>query len=393
MSYQLQSSALPTRVLHIDSRDADRYLSNQVDNDDGSPTGFPLTSYYQYILNEPIEIPGNQRVLISLESATIPYSFYTIRYGVNDLIPLKMVDDDTDAFGKVNFVITPGNYTVYTLNDYLATEIPKATKDADTNWTNLYKDNFKLTISFDPDTAKNTFQIEPTDTAKNWSLYFDFDSEVLDVQEEYANVETGWRLGSHRIRYQASADPKLTTISQNVVDINGSIHGIYIRTNLVSTGTLDSQTGTFSNILSRVPINVASGGIIFSIPANNISRSMVDLRSINSLTIRLTDERNRTLDLNGLHFQLAILCEFVYAEKPQEVPKGALSEDGGHSYHYSVDGEDMENRIALYQKERAEQLEKQKEKERERRRRGPGRPRSVGRPREHNRPVGRPPKK
>ena len=123
--------------------------------------------------------------------------------------------------------------------------------------------------------------------------------------------------------------------SYNVVDISGSIHGVYVRTNLVSDGTLDTQSGTFSNILSRIPIEVNAGGIIFATPNNATHRSVVDLRSIDILTIRLTDERNRILDLNGLHFQVAIAIDFLYSKKKQSVPMGSLTlHNFGHSFHH-----------------------------------------------------------
>ena len=44
-----------------------------------------------------------------------------------------------------------------------------------------------------------------------------------------------------------------------------------------------------------------------------------------SLTIRLTDERNRILDLNGLHFQIAVAIDFVYAKKKLNVGMGSLT--------------------------------------------------------------------
>jgi len=128
-----------------------------------------------------------------------------------------------------------------------------------------------------------------------------------------------------------------------------------------------------------LPINVASGGIIFAMPSNNISRSIVDLRSINALTIRLTDERNRILDLNGLHFQLSILIEFVYAEKPVQASQGR---ELGSSF---LPQGDPKARIRAFQQKLAEQEEQRIQDQR----RGPGRPRRVGRPRE-KRPVGRP---
>ena len=52
--------------------------------------------------------------------------------------------------------------------------------------------------------------------------------------------------------------------------------------------SVDTQSGTFSNILSRIPIQVNAGGIVFATPNNATHKSIVDLRSIDTLTIRLT---------------------------------------------------------------------------------------------------------
>ena len=88
------------------------------------------------------------------------------------------------------------------------------------------------------------------------------------------NVETGFRPLNHKF-FSDSALAIRT--SQNVIDINGSIHGVYIRSNLVSKGTLDSQNGTLSNILARLPINVQSGSSFLepspSRPSRSCSRS------------------------------------------------------------------------------------------------------------------------
>ena len=85
MSYQLQVNAEPSKILYIDSRDATSYLSQRTFIDDnGNEITTNNTSYFQYQLTEKIEVPLNQRALISLNSATIPYSFYNIRNGINN---------------------------------------------------------------------------------------------------------------------------------------------------------------------------------------------------------------------------------------------------------------------------------------------------------------------
>ena len=48
-----------------------------------------------------------------------------------------------------------------------------------------------------------------------------------------------------------------------VADLYGSVHGLFIRTDLMQRNVLDSNTNSFGNILARVPIKVQSGGVIF----------------------------------------------------------------------------------------------------------------------------------
>jgi hypothetical protein len=361
MSYNLSSNTMSSKILYIDSRDADNYLATKLRGD--GITQVDLTSYFQYVLKENIEIPLNQRALISLNSATIPYSFYNIRLGINDILTATAKNTGSGAtIGPLDFTIPPGNYTAYSLADIIINQINNGNlQDAGNNIT------FALSMVFNTDTQKYQYTITTTE-ANPISLTFNFQDKDLISP----HIEMGFPANDFTF---TSGQP--TQNSQNVVDINGSIHGVYIRTNLVSTGTLDSQNGTFSNILSRIPINVQSGGIIFATPNNQTHRSIVDIRAINMLTIRLTDERNRILDLNGLHFQIAIAIDFIHAEKPVGREYGGLSEAGGGSYLVESDntsGKKIEiaRQNALLQ-EQVQMLE--------RNRRRVGRPRNVGRPR------------
>ena len=43
---------------------------------------------------------------------------------------------------------------------------------------------------------------------------------------------------------------------------------------------------------------------------------MVDLKSIQSIGIKLTDDTNRALDLNGGHWQVSLQIDYVYRKEP-----------------------------------------------------------------------------
>ena len=353
MGYSLETHAEPSRIIYIDSRDDSTYLATTIN-------GQPLNSYFQYILKEDLVCPANQRMLISLHSATIPYSFYNVRDGVNDIIRVK-IDHVGGGGSSTDIDIPRGNYNSITLAQVLETLIPASVPETIT-----------LEIDFDPDTNKFKFIFSST---TSYVYSFDF----ADTTQPFANLELGFRNElSQASASQVGSNYLGTITSSNVADLNGSIHGVYIRTNLVSKSTLDSQTGNFSNILERLPLNVQSGGILFHDSTGGTFKSIIDLRTINIVTIRLTDERNRILDLNGLHFQLAIQIDFVYAKKPIVAPEGANSENRGLSYSVNLSaGEESAQRL-LQGQQRFQQ--EQEEEARQSTRRGPGRPRRVGRP-------------
>lgn len=325
MSYVIPNNSKSSIILYLDSRDATSYLATKLETDsDGNDREVNLNSYFQYVLTENIEVPLNQRALVSLQSATIPYSFYNIRAGVNDTLIYEITDTVNDnSTGGQTITLRSGNYTAYSLADEI--------KNVINNTPAVGGVEYDFGMLYDSDKNKYLYSITNKTNSDQLRIDFFFANSI-----QSCNVEMGFAPLNHKIF--SDTDESLR-FSQNVIDINGSIHGVYIRSNLVSKGTLDSQNGTLSNILARLPINVQSGGIIFG--DHNHHKSIVDLKYINTITIRLTDERNRILDLNGLHFQVAIQIDFLYSKKPILIPTGGLSESGGSSFH----NEDKEKEI------------------------------------------------
>lgn len=355
MSYVIPENAMPSKVLYVDSRDAEKYLATNLQGD-------PIHSYFSYILKEPIEIPPNQRALISLHSATIPFSFYNIRLGVNDTIPVKVENITQGTTYSHTLTITPSNYTVYSLASFIRDNLPTLFSG---------EVDFSITPEFNIDSQKFVYTLVGLSGDINDTLRMTWDFTGANT-EQVCNIETGFNLREVLFNYSVGGTD--ITNSDNVVDINGSIHGVYIRTNLVSNSTLDSQNGTFSNILSRIPINVQAGGLIFQTASNGTHKAIVDMNYLNNITIRLTDERNRLLDLNGLHFQIAVAVDFTYATKPNQISQGGLSSTNrGDSFVISQSLGELSRQKIL-------QAQAQRELEQKPARRGPGRPRRVGRP-------------
>ena len=342
-------SQIPSKVLYIDSRDATQYLSTDIN------TGKDLTSYFLYSLEEKIEVPENQVIFVSLNSATIPYSFYNIREGVNDTLFFKVLNWTSGSplnEGTGNITLPKGNYSAISLGDTLEGLLLTTTSGT----TYL----ITITISFNTDTGKFDFTIigRGSDAGKTLRITLLYATSTLRTE----------------IGLSADLEILTNTSSQNFVDVNGSIHGLYIRSNLTSSTTMDSNNGTFSNILERLPIKVQPGGVLFREPSNSGHKALTYHKNISSIQIRLTDDRNRLLDLNGLHFQIAVQFDFDYLQNI--IPP--LNAEQRRLIGYGVDSSmgasvKAQADIKVSEKQRLEQeILKMKKKV--------GRPRKVGRP-------------
>ena len=328
MSYQLEPHSLNSILIHLDSRDATKYI-------DGN-------SHFNYILNDKINIPSNQVCLVSLHSATIPYSFYNIRTGVNDKIFYKVSAQNGTQVGYGSYTIPSGNYTAFSLASDITTHLPSGSLTANQDGSGgAVSHTFTMGMTFSSDTQKYTFEFKTADAGSGITFTFLFASGT-NVEKD-ANVELGFDNFDYPVNSYYTGQAVIKVVSPNVVDINGSIHGVYIRSNLTSQNLIDSQNSNLSNILARVPIQVQSGGVIFFNPRDSLFKAKVKIQDIDNITILLTDERNRLLDLNGLHFQLGIQIDFIY-EKAVITPQTAEERRG------------TEEQTLLKQSKAAEQL-------------------------------------
>ena len=268
MSYIIDTNTDSSKIIHLNTADADLYLQSG------------LTTYCQFNLDTPIEIDEQHSALLSLNSAIIPYSMYNIRSGVNNELPYRFISDNEPDI----ILIPEGNYTITTL----ATTIT-GLLNAINSLSGTY------TMSFNRTTMKYTISSTVTE------IYFDFFISTKSI-----HIEIGYGPED-----RSNAITSAGVISPNVADVNGSIHSLFIRTNLTSKSSIDSQTKSFSTILGKIPIDNNFGSVLFFNPRDNTQKILLDTHLINIITIRITDEFNRNVNLNGLHMNLSILIDVV----------------------------------------------------------------------------------
>ena len=140
------------------------------------------------------------------------------------------------------------------------------------------------------------------------------------------------------------------------VDMNYHTSDLYLHTSITNHSVIDSRLGCrYSNILSRIPVDVANGNQVVVEPSDGaVHKLMLKVRDITQIQIRLSDLDDIPIDLNGLDWTMSL--EFDFITLPQlEVPKDkrlSVEEERYKAWMETKEG-----------KEKLQELKKIKEKE------------------------------
>ena len=338
-----ETGTTASRVIYINSSDATSIIGDN-------------RSDFDFTLDEPIVVPPHHNILLSVYSAEIPYSFYNFRIGVNTKLDYAITTYNKpatyDANGKLTMgapplgqtlTIAEGNYNAIELANLISTGIP--------NLECLYDPN-KLKFSFrcltpglritlalrngqDTGTPQNPGEDMNEELGFDWfnilgdpfverdiaglqPYYHGYTNPKLDA---FGNVIPGPGTDNNR-QGPFLASPNWYLYSDDVADLTNSVRSLFMRTNLSTTSVLDSNIGGgFSNILCRVPINAEPGGIINIEPVNgDIHKLLLKVKAITNISIRLTNQKNETINLNGLDFDVSLKLEFIEDTDLKEPP-------------------------------------------------------------------------
>ena len=326
-----ETGTTASRVIYINSKDATAIMGDN-------------RSDFDFTLEEPIVVPNHHNILLSVYSAEIPYSFYNFRNGVNCKLDYAITAYNTpaayDAAGKLTMGVVPlgqtltipeGNYNAIELAALLTAGIAGLEVLYDANklkfsFRNLNKGT-RITLALK--NGQDTGTPEAPGEDMNEELGFDWFNILGDPFVEMENVgltpnyygytnATGLppvpgpgtdtnRAGPFFVK------PSFYLYSDDAADLTNSVRSLFMRTNLSTTSVLDSHIGGgFSNILTRVPIKADPGQVINIDPINgNVHKLLLKLKAITNISIRLTNQKNETINLNGLDFDISLKLEFV----------------------------------------------------------------------------------
>ena len=300
-----------------------------------------LTTDYTFTPDEGIVVPAHHAILLSLHHTQIPYSFYNFQNNRNNKLDFSLTAAGVSGSTAVP-VVAQYTITLPEANYNAASLLAKIKEllEAHANWgggtinirfnrdTLKYEWNYR---SFGFIDSRLTLRIATGNNAdtncRNEIGFNDNKFIAADATQDVWFEDNGINQLAGKSDAIGTNNTLFTGVNQNsywdgddgavnrfsVIDVLSSIRSLYIRTNLTTSSVLDSSVGGgFSNILARVPIEVGSGGIITISPSDgSIHKLLLKIREISVISVRLTDQKNRVIDLNGLDWDLSLQFDFI----------------------------------------------------------------------------------
>ena len=212
-----------------------------------------------------IEIPDGHHIYLSLQNATIPYSFYSITSF-----------DNTFSWGLVGlepqftYYVQPGNYNITQLIDVIQTAMGS-----------------NYTITYNSITSK----ILITHATSDFIIYAATINHVLGFSKTSNTTSTANLL-----------------YGRDCVNLN-QIRALNIEINFPTYNVNVAQAYN-QNILATIPVYVAPFSIITYQNANNF-RTNLYVNKLDQKQIRILDNETRLVDMNGVHYQMTLQLDCV----------------------------------------------------------------------------------
>ena len=231
-----------------------RYATEVIDNN-------PANCVYYLPV---IEIPDGHHIYLSLQSANIPYSFYSITSF-----------DNTFTWGLTtapsnSYDIPPGNYNITQLLNYLSGIM-----------------GAQYTLSYSSITSKITI----THSTNDFIIYADSFNHIIGFSKTTNTTSSG-----------------RTVTGRDCVNLN-QIRAINVEVNFPTYNVNVAQPYN-QNILATIPVYVAPFSII-TYTNNNNFRTNLYVNKLDQIQIRLLDNEGRLIDMNGIQYQMTMQLDCI----------------------------------------------------------------------------------
>lgn len=283
MSVSINQYHIPSRQIYLNSKYA-TLIEDQ-----------SKRSHCWFQFNEPLRIPKNYDVLISLTDAIIPVSWYVVD-STNNQFTVMFTNVINQSY---TFTLPTGNLSASTIANFLTTTLTFGDKVV----------NF--TCLFDASRNKFEFRANRQFRISQQSTLLGFSGAVINavsVDQYVGLVNT----------------PYWTISSDNSIDLSGT-RAIFVKSSFV-TSSLDSKTKGNSGILGKVNIDVGFNELQHY--RNDVGyKTKVATKNISVIEISLLDETHEYVNFNGVDWSMTLTVD-ILGKSPEDympdVPEQSL---------------------------------------------------------------------
>lgn len=245
----------------------------------------------QYELENEIIARKDEKILLHLKKAFIPFSFYCISSTQNNN---KLDVKETNSLGATNtYVITftNGNYSI----TELLAEI-KSQMESNTTFDYVY------TISYNDNTSKVSFLIASGTNISKTELLFNTGTNKIDSCLRVLGFK----------EEDKEFTNSTTLLSDYVVDMADGLDSLRCLSNLVGDNIVSTTGGQNGGELLILPVDLSPNSILYFDEGNNPFKHKISFSSIKNIDITFSDGRNNIVDFNNIPYTLILIAEFQF---------------------------------------------------------------------------------
>lgn len=250
-----------------------------------------LDGHKIFLLEQEIASRKDERMLLHLKKAFIPFSFYTLSSSQrNNKLDIKETHSNGTDTNTYSITIPDGNYNITELLAKIKTLL-----EAGSAYNHTY------TITYDTQTAKVTFiELEPQGS--------NIKAELLFASGNNANDSCRRLLGFDAVDVEFTSSVSVS--SQNIVDMADGLDSIHIKSNLVGTNirSTDAEGGE----LLLVPVDLEPFSILYYAEGALPFKHLLNQDNIKRIEIKMTDVNDNIIDFNNIPYTLILQVDFVF---------------------------------------------------------------------------------
>lgn len=284
-----------------------------------------LDGYKFFELDKEIVARKDEKILLHLKKAFIPFSFYCISSSQkNNIIDIK--ETQSDGTNNTYAITVPnGNYAIQSLLDTISDLMESASTF-----------NYKYTITYNQNTSKVKFFIKSGTSVNKTELLW--------------NTGTNKNTSLIRVLGFSDADVEFTNSasveSNNVVDLADGLDSLHCKSNLTGDNIQSVRGAVNGGELLIIPVDLAPNSILYFDEGADPFKHQLAMSSIKRIEIKFTDNNDNIVDFNEIPYSLIMIVEFI------QDPSSIINYKNRHLQNGNQRVNDMkmieQNKINLY---------------------------------------------